>query len=79
MTPAPFWMIYGLGQRAPTARHKTLDSAVTEAKRLARMNPEVGFFVLEATHHVVKRDVEVTFIDPGLAEIAPVHPDDIPF
>ncbi len=79
MTPSPFWMVYGLHQGAPTARHKTLDSAVTEAKRLARLNPEIGFFVLEATHHVVKRDVDVTFIDRDFADVGPAHPDDIPF
>jgi len=57
-----FWMVYGLHQRGPTVRHKTELSAVNEAKRLARVHPDVEFFVLESTHHVVKRDVDVTFI-----------------
>lgn len=60
-----FWMVYGLHQGAPTHRHKTEQSAVTEAKRLARLHPEVEFFVLETTHHVVKRDVDVTPIGGG--------------
>ncbi len=57
---ALFWMVYGLHQGAPVHRHKTELSAVTEAKRLARLHPDIDFFVLEATHHVVKRDVDVT-------------------
>lgn len=55
-----FWMVYGLHQRSPTVRHKTERSAVEEASRLARINPGVQFFVLEATHNIVKRDVDVT-------------------
>lgn len=59
-THIQFWMIYGLHQKAPTARHKTEEGAIAEATRLARANPGTEFFVLEATHHVVKRDVDVT-------------------
>lgn len=69
-----FWMVYGLHQRAPVYRHKTQASALTKARRLARTNPEIEFFVLEATHHVVKRDVDVT--DMGTGER---WTDDIPF
>lgn len=80
MTPhAPFWMVYGAGQGAPTMRHKSRMSAVSEAKRLARMVPDVAFFVLEATHHVIKRDVEVTLTDSDFAEVGTSPPDDIPF
>lgn len=75
MTEA-FWMVYGLHHRAPVHRHKTELSAVTEAKRLARQNPEVEFYVLEATHHVVKRDVDVT--DIGTRDRWTPY-DDIPF
>lgn len=71
-----FWMVYGLHQRAPVHRHKSEFSAIVEAKRLARQIPDVEFYVLEATHHVVKRDVDVT-------EIATrerwTPDDDIPF
>ncbi|MCL6653516.1 hypothetical protein A6R70_14585 [Agrobacterium rubi] len=75
-----FWMVYGLHQKAPTARHKTEQSAIDEAKRLARMNPEVDFYVLETIHHAVKREVDVTFI----GRHDPAYPrscldDDIPF
>lgn len=55
-----FWMVYGLHQRAPTVRHKSEGRAMAEAHRLARHNPGIEFFVLEATHHIVKRDVDVT-------------------
>lgn len=76
---ARFWMVYGLHQRAPTARHKTEQSAVSEAKRLARMNPDVEFFVLETTHHVVKRDVDVTIIGQAERFFGRDADDDIPF
>lgn len=72
-----FWMVYGLGYRAPAVRHKTEQSAIDEAKRLARMNPEVEFFVLEPIHHAVKREVDVTFV--GRHEPNPLDYDDIPF
>lgn len=74
-----FWMVYGLHQRAPTARHKTEVGAVTEAKRLARSNPDVEFFVLETTHHVVKRDVDVTIIGQAERFFGRDADDDIPF
>lgn len=75
-----FWMVYGLHQRAPTIRHKSEFSAVTEAKRLARLNPDVQFFVLEAIHNVVKRDVDVTPIGRDRPLPWERHPDDdIPF
>lgn len=57
-----FWMVYGLHQRGPVFRHKSQGSALDEAKRLSRSHPGIEFFVLEATHHVVKRDVDVTEI-----------------
>lgn len=71
-----FWMVYGLHQRQPVYRHKSQASAVAEAKRLARLHPEVEFFVLETTHHVVKRDVDVTGI--GFSG-RPLVDDGIPF
>lgn len=69
-----FWMVYGLHQRAPVYRHKTEGSAIEEAKRLARVHPDVDFFVLESTHHVVKRDVDVTPLGRASAD-----DDGIPF
>lgn len=72
-----FWMVYGLHQRLPVYRHKTEASAVAEAKRLARHHPEIEFFVLESTHHVVKRDVDVTKLGSVLGSV--FDADDIPF
>lgn len=70
-----FWMVYGLHQRAPVYRHKTEASAVEEAKRLARLHPDIEFYVLESIFHVVKRDVDVTDI-----AVRARYPDDgIPF
>lgn len=45
-----FWMVLAdrvLGE--PTVRHSSLSRARCEAERLARTNPGVRFFVLEAT------------------------------
>lgn len=78
MSTGTFWMVYGLHQRAPTMRHKTEASALAEAKRLARLAPDVEFFVLEATHNVVKRDVDVVELDRG-SSYGRDTGDDIPF
>lgn len=84
--PRTFWMVYGAGQSAPTVRHRTPESAIGEARRLARVAPDVEFFVLQAIAHVVKRDVEITPMagDSDFAEVPMVprrHPadDGIPF
>lgn len=71
-----FWMVYGLHQNAPVRRHKTEQSALIEAKRLARQSPDVDFFVLKATHHIVKRDVDVNMLTYGYGRDAD---DNIPF
>lgn len=79
--PRTFWMVYGAGLRAPTVRHKAPETAIAEASRLARIAPDVEFFVLQAIAHVVKRDVEITPMagDPDFADIRGGHPDDMPF
>ncbi|MET3790679.1 hypothetical protein [Aquamicrobium terrae] len=68
-----FWMVYGAGQGAPTARHKSFDSARTEAERLARMVPGVRFFILETVGAVEKVDVQFIDLRPGDLD------DEIPF
>ena len=73
-----FWMVYGLHQRGPTFRHKTERSAVDEASRLARQNPDVQFFVLEATHNIVKRDVDIVRLGRA-AQTDRSYDDEIPF
>ena len=42
-----FWLVWAPTEGAPTRRHKSRGSAGMEAERLARMNPETEFFVLE--------------------------------
>jgi hypothetical protein len=74
----PFWMVYGMGQGAPTVRHASEEAAVAEATRLARRNPDVAFVVLAATHSVLKRDVEIDRIDADFAEIPLWPPEDQP-
>lgn len=76
--PRTFWMVYGAGQNSPTVRHKTADSALSEARRLARLVPDVEFFVLQTVAHVVKRDVEVTPMDDASRFDMAGH-DGIPF
>lgn len=65
----PFWMVYGMNQSAPVARHKTFESAANESKRLARSNPGVEFYVLATVARAVKADVDFRRIDT----------DEIPF
>lgn len=60
MNDNPFWMVYGAGQGAPTARHGSQDIAETEARRLARNNPGIEFYVLQTVARAVKIDVQVT-------------------
>ena len=47
-TQAKFWMVYGIGQRAPAAQHWTKDDAEAEARRLASQHPGITFVVLSA-------------------------------
>lgn len=72
----PFWMVYGVGQGAPTYQHPSPHAAKTEAERLARSYPGKTFVILEAIATVRKCDVEVTLICPSTR--ADLH-DDIPF
>ena len=76
----PFWMIHGIGQREPRARHLTEDDALREAKRLARANPDVEFIVLRSTHRAITRDVVVTTInDPPLQQSCSGRDEHQPF
>ncbi len=61
----PFWMVYGMGQGAPTVRHDTTESAITEARRLARLNPGTTFIVLASVRGYRTADpvVEIEFDD----------------
>ena len=55
-----YWMVHNPARHAPVAMHRSYDSALHEAQRLARENCGETFFVLEAVTRVAKRDVDVT-------------------
>lgn len=55
MARQKFWMVLGRG--TPTFRHYTKASAVTEAERLASLNPGQEFHVLESLAACKKQDV----------------------
>lgn len=56
LTPSPtaFWLVWRDNGGPPTVRHRTLDAAEAEAKRLAEHCPGERFFVLEALVAVTK-------------------------
>ena len=49
-TNLKFWMVWNERGSAPRKRHTTYDSAVTEAKRLAALQPQGKFYVMEAAN-----------------------------
>lgn len=69
MSKPPFWMVWRDGGGAPTFQHITQESALTEAKRLARANKGDIFYVLRSVLECVSDDVRVDGHDP----------DEIPF
>lgn len=54
---AGFWLVWREDGDAPTFKHKTEREAVDEAKRLAKANPGVRFYVLSTDHAFIKDDV----------------------
>lgn len=50
-----FWMVLGSG--TPTFKHTTLQSARSEAERLARQCPGTKFYILKAQSVCVVKDV----------------------
>lgn len=69
-----FWMVFGIGQHEPKCQHPTLHDARTEAKRLAKLNPETVFVVLEAVEAIVKREFSTYNFRSATS-----FDDDIPF
>lgn len=45
-----FWLVWNIDGGAPTRKHDSEQSAITEAERLARLNHGQHFAVLAATH-----------------------------
>lgn len=58
-----FWMVKGDGPAV--AKHSCRADAEREADRLARLNPGVEFYVLEAVAGHRKLDVERVSFDPS--------------
>jgi len=57
MEEKAFWMIYVEGGNSPNYRHETRESALEEAKRLAR-NTHRKAYILESTGYMKLKDVE---------------------
>ncbi len=55
-----FYMIWCEGNRAPTVKHETRHAAITEADRLARVNPGKTFYVLAAIEECTAAVVTTT-------------------
>lgn len=59
MNTKPFFMVYVEGQSSPTYKHESLNSAETEAKRLAKMLDRKAYVLcsiksFEVNHFVVE-------------------------
>ena len=76
-TNTEFWMVYGLGQKQPTVRHKTYGSAEAEAKRLAKLHPEIPFFVLAPISVSIKIEVDTAFLPLRVPRVD--RDEEIPF
>jgi len=63
----PFWMVHGIGQRAPVVQHLSEADAIEEARRLAREHHGIRFFVLAASRGFMTADpvIEIA-IDDGI-------------
>ena len=69
-----FWMVWNVNGHAPTYKHASHESAVTEAERLARLNPGKTFAVLRATDLRHAGPMECVDLQPYVP-----RPGDIPF
>lgn len=54
-----FWMVWAPAGRAPTYKHHSKESAVMEARRLAKLNPNWDFYVLKTVGGAVAESPEV--------------------
>ena len=51
------WLVFNPEGWSPTYIHQSLESARQEAKRLARLNPDQNFYVMESVGKARKTDV----------------------
>ena len=61
MVEEGFWMVWNPQRSAPRMKHFTRDSAINEAKRLARENPGEEFVVLQSVGSA--RRVDIDFVE----------------
>jgi hypothetical protein len=57
MNNEKFWCVFNPEQSAPKYVHISEQSAKNQAKRLARLNPEQRFYVMESIGMAIKNDV----------------------
>nr|WP_249172130.1 hypothetical protein [Burkholderia vietnamiensis] len=70
--PNPFFIVWSpTGEKPPTFKHQSRQSAVMEAERLARVHRGQKFYVLGSTDSRVVDDMVRTSFT--------VNPDEIPF
>lgn len=60
-----FYFVWNPSRSAPTVKHPSEEIAMSEAKRLARLNPGEKFFVLQAIAALEKIDVGVVKLGSG--------------
>lgn len=74
-----FWMVWNPTGRAPTHQHLTKGEATAESKRLAGINPDCLFYVLEAVGIAAR--IETTYVEINDAQLPRVGAifDDLPF
>jgi hypothetical protein len=63
MAGPPFWSVYGEHGQIPVFEHKTYESALAEAERLAALKPGKRFYVLAPVTSVRKTDFDREHFD----------------
>ena len=64
MNNEKFWLVWQPDTGLPTVRHLTEESAKREAKRLAGLNPDKPFFVMEGVARFERVSVtEIALVD----------------
>lgn len=69
------YCVFNPNGQAPYFVHGSYDGAKDEAKRLARLNPDQKFYVMESVGMAVKHDVAFY----AYADNGSVQEDEIPF
>jgi len=78
-TTDKFWMVHGIGERAPRYQHYTVESAAKEAQRLAGVYPEIMFVVLEVVDAYRSEKPKINKFDLVVPTHGKTRDDQIPF